>query len=1354
MNWSSRWSPLWVLIFILLKCGISGAMLALEHSVSPRLIVAASHTALSGNLSVLILELPTFEKSVTSVSTTTEDADIIMEEDEDDEIGGQSRNEVFGVPLVLRVLRLDGFSSELVGEVPVENVAASGGNVSLVIPCGFFSRGGTYSLQVQQKSSASQDKFIDVTDLHELQMKTSLDVRWPTPSLSLEPQHLKTYPGQPVLATLEYAGISCTPSAGVPVTTYSLQLIYCGASVLSCDPRNKTHVQALYTEEVKGFPLQRVVTLRCEFFGLAGHYALRLKPTDANPSAPTTSAYIKVEWSDQFVFNVHARSVKPCVGSTGGISVLFEYPSCRLQGDRVRVYGRLRADVASLAPPSSLHYVAELKAPPGKHTLTFDCDIFTERFVEYCFVYVSEAINGAMTEVRVDCIPTYPLQDGNAAGWGPWSQWTPCSSSCVGGTRNRHRFCDTPPPKYGAKFCQGKAVETESCGGTGELDLHGIWNPGDWECRHGTGLAAHRPEVTAEVGTKCRCGCVVNLTDEKPRTILAASTQACPGRSFWLIQTAGEYTVRFHLDQARFPCPKQYIKVRDGDSLSAELLADVAFDKSEPPTGTVISSENSLLVEFFSDEMAAEIESCVGGFLAHVITFQNPTADNGTTISTLLLNPKVMAAAGRWALWLTPAHLVAASLLILMFLVSVILALQYALKYRKYQIAEDLDSLTDNSACSGSMQGLARRARALSSATLISEVVSLVRLPRRGSTKHSRLEEAPADIEDGYESTETQAEVEDEQSVDSGTLKQRESDEYGSQKTIVPSVMSTPTRRSSTSSTSAPGQPEVKYARPVKLRTVGPISPVSEETSTSEGSRRYSVTSASTSVNNVRVPHPKSSTLLQAKGFSPASTSSNISTLRCGKESKDRRNRERLLQGPGSEFSLANPDMDLELDYYDYNVVNAGAAPGSYLGMDPAFLVWIPPLDPGDSEILGAIEEDHYYEEIPDRRSELGSRVKLDTEGAALTAAEYMLVKSRGEDRTVGPDGTRRAEDEILPRRLDPGESRLHDEIITEYRARLSEGLLPIHRLLEESRVRVSEESLARQAQEDPGVQIDIIPNRLVEDGDRSESKEKSESKFTPKTTRNRLQEEHERSKTSGVSRNRHRDDNHDRSRTPGGSPLSVTASKSRKHSNSNPNSGKQSDESDCSTRTAANVRSRLENDTDSHLKNSPVLSGTTRISEEMSRSRALEGNEARSKSSKIRKDTKHQESRDLDRDFCERKDDAISSKPKTPNVQRRYKDITELNTICDSQKIVNPVNIPLKEFPRGRLASPAKVHKSKEARKDVIAQKEIQSPDYGVEVDMKEEPKGSFYDLIGEGEDGFKFADEDEEYVDNKVTA
>lgn len=48
----------------------------------------------------------------------------------------------------------------------------------------------------------------------------------------------------------------------------------------------------------------------------------------------------------------------------------------------------------------------------------------------------------------------------------------------------------------------------------------------------------------------------------------------------------------------------------------------------------------------------------------------------------------------------------------------------------------------------------------------------------------------------------------------------------------------------------------------------------------------------------------------------------------------------------GSEFSLTG-EADLEMDYYDYNVHNAAAVPESYIGMDPAYLIWIPPVSPG-----------------------------------------------------------------------------------------------------------------------------------------------------------------------------------------------------------------------------------------------------------------------------------------------------------------------------------------------------------------------------------------------------------------------
>ncbi|XP_034934058.1 uncharacterized protein gogo isoform X2 [Chelonus insularis] len=1285
MNWLFRWSLLRILFFIFFSWDMMGFTLATDDSFFSRLIVAASHTALSGDLAVLIINLSALDRVKTStrvpgIGTTTEEADIIMEEEEEEEEEKRSDNydwqsSLQQDPFVIRVMRLDGFSSELIGEVAIETTSTSVANISLSIPCGFFTRGGAYSLQLQRKSVPASGKFMDTNGV---QMRTTLDVRWPTPSLAID-SHFSTYPDKPVDATLEYTGVSCAPAEGIPVDTFSLQLIYCGASVLSCDPRNKSNVQILYSEKITGFPLRKNLVLRCDFFGLAGHYALRLKPSDVNSTAPTTSAYMKVEVSNQYIFNVLEKSVYPCNGSSGGLSVLYEYPSCRLEDDRVRVYGRLRADVTSLAPPSTLKYIAELKAPRKKNRLKFDCEIFTEKFVEYCFVYVSQAINGAVAEVRVDCIPTFSIKDSDAGGWGDWSPWGPCSSTCADGVRKRYRFCDRPPPRYGAKFCQGEAVEAKSCGSASELDLEKTLSASEWECKHGQALAAERPEITAKVGTKCRCGCSINLRNETSRKILAASTQACPGRSFWLVQAEPRSVVKLHFYQSKFPCAGQYVKARDGDSTSAELLADIAYDRNIPESGTVISSGQNLLLEFFSDEIVASRTACAGGFLAHATTFSNYPPENETEVTTaVFIGPKVIAAVGRWALWLSPPHLVVAVLLLLMFLVSMFLALQYAVKYRKYQVAEDLDSLTDNSTCSGSMQGLARRARALSSATLISEVVSLVRLPKRRPSGHGRLEETPADLEDGYESTETQAEMDDEQSLESGVMKQRELEESGSQKTIVASARSTPSQRSSTASTITSGQPEVKYARPVKLRTVGPISPVSEEASISEDSRRCSTASGSTSVNN---------------SFSPASTLSSSSTLRCGKETKDRRNRERLLQGPGSEFSLANPDTDLELDYYDYNVSNAGAAPGSYLAMDPAFLVWIPPLIPGETEILEAIKEDHHYEEIPDRRIDDESKVILDTEGTALTPSEYQKIKT---------------DSEIPFRKLDPGECRLHDEIIMEYRARLQEGMLPIHRILEESRVRVSEESLTRHSQED--FQLDVIPNRLIEESDKRDSKESVDGKFTPKSNRDRLVEEQEHSRCS-ISRNNKLVDE-DKRKTP------------------------------------ATVRNKLQEYHENNTKKLQASSEASKSSSELSKV-----SQSRKKNShEPTKPKRHSSNRNNDRD--DDKNEVILPKPKTPNVNRRLKDFTDLNFVTESRKI-GVESIPMKEFIRGRNESPARVHKSKETDKDITREKEIQSPDYGVEADIKEISRDSIYDFIGEDEEEFKFADEDEdEYIDNKIIA
>ena len=44
-----------------------------------------------------------------------------------------------------------------------------------------------------------------------------------------------------------------------------------------------------------------------------------------------------------------------------------------------------------------------------------------------------------------------------------WSNYSSCSVSCGGGVQFRKRSCDSPPPKYGGKDCDGPSRENRSC---------------------------------------------------------------------------------------------------------------------------------------------------------------------------------------------------------------------------------------------------------------------------------------------------------------------------------------------------------------------------------------------------------------------------------------------------------------------------------------------------------------------------------------------------------------------------------------------------------------------------------------------------------------------------------------------------------------------------------------------------------------------------------------------------------------------------------------------------------------------------------------------------------------------------
>jgi hypothetical protein len=83
---------------------------ALEEMSIPRLIVAASHTALSGDLGVLIIEFPsTYHTSTPGVpiTITTEDIDVDIDLEEDDEDYSIENEQISPKdPFILRFLSL------------------------------------------------------------------------------------------------------------------------------------------------------------------------------------------------------------------------------------------------------------------------------------------------------------------------------------------------------------------------------------------------------------------------------------------------------------------------------------------------------------------------------------------------------------------------------------------------------------------------------------------------------------------------------------------------------------------------------------------------------------------------------------------------------------------------------------------------------------------------------------------------------------------------------------------------------------------------------------------------------------------------------------------------------------------------------------------------------------------------------------------------------------------------------------------------------------------------------------------------------------------------------------------------
>lgn len=94
-------------------------------------------------------------------------------------------------------------------------------------------------------------------------------------------------------------------------------------------------------------------------------------------------------------------------------------------------------------------------------------------------------------------------------------------------------------------------------------------------------------------------------------------------KSLFSLQADEDFIIQFRVEQFRLPCGTQWLKIRDGNSLSSNLLADLWGGRDTQPS-IVNSTGSNLLLEYFSDEVFSVSTSmarhdCGGGFLAQAL---------------------------------------------------------------------------------------------------------------------------------------------------------------------------------------------------------------------------------------------------------------------------------------------------------------------------------------------------------------------------------------------------------------------------------------------------------------------------------------------------------------------------------------------------------------------------------------------------------------------------------------------------------------------------------------------------------------------------------------------------------------
>lgn len=267
--------------FLFVSYSVSVDVTAFRRGI---LLTPQEYSPMNGDLNIQLQHFS--QKSQPTVHTPTsnvDDSDVESTFDVTDDVRSTFND------VQLRVNRVDGNNQTTVTTLAVYPDTRLN-TTQITIGCLHFLYGGTYELEIVENN-------VKVDDIgnHDERLRQRLDVKWPQPNLTVTPTSIGTYPQQTIDAIIEFPGLEClVPHSQMNnMPEFWLELYYCGHDMY-CDSTNITAPQILYAEQVRGYPKARLIKMRCEFFGLAGHYIVKLRPVAPVPASVTATAYIKV----------------------------------------------------------------------------------------------------------------------------------------------------------------------------------------------------------------------------------------------------------------------------------------------------------------------------------------------------------------------------------------------------------------------------------------------------------------------------------------------------------------------------------------------------------------------------------------------------------------------------------------------------------------------------------------------------------------------------------------------------------------------------------------------------------------------------------------------------------------------------------------------------------------------------------------------------------------------------------------------------------------------------------------------------------------------------------------------------